>query len=74
MKNNKAQWLIAIAISGALLTACAHQTVKPKAPALSAAAVAVNNAVIQKSPNDDRSYAAMILANNLQIAYIFIGL
>lgn len=70
MKKNKAQWLIALAISGALLTACTHQTVKPTVPALSAAAVAVNNAVIQKSPNDDRSYAAIMLPNNLQVVLV----
>jgi len=70
MKINKMQWLTALAFSGALLTACQHQTVKKPAAVISPAAAAINNAVIQKSPNDDRSYAAMMLANNLQVVLV----
>lgn len=71
MKKNKTQWLIALALSGALLVACQPQTTKPPAaPVLSAAAAAINSAVIQKSPNDDRSYAAIMLPNNLQVVLV----
>ncbi len=70
MKKNKTQWLIAIALSGALLVACQPQVTKPVAPTVSAAAAAINNAVIQKSPNDDRSYAAIMLPNNLQVVLV----
>lgn len=70
MKKNKTQWLIALALSGALLVACQPQATKPIAPTVSAAAAAINNAVIQKSPNDDRTYAAIVLPNNLQVVLV----
>jgi protease-3 len=70
MNKSKMHWLTALVISGALLTACQHQTTKKTAPLISPAAAAINNAVIQKSPNDDRSYAAMMLANNLQVVLV----
>jgi len=71
MKNNKAQWLLTLAISGVLLTACQHQIAKaPVATLDSAAIAAVNNAVIQKSPNDDRTYAALLLPNSLQVILV----
>ena len=70
MKKNKTQWLIALALSGALLVACQPQSTKPVAPLVSAAAAAINGTVIQKSPNDDRSYAAIMLPNNLQVVLV----
>lgn len=70
MQKNKTQWLIALAISGAVLVACQPQATKPVAPAVSVAAAAVNNAVIHKSPNDDRNYAALLLPNNLQVVLV----
>lgn len=68
MKYNKTQWLVALALSGALLTACHQQAVKPVATAANAAAI--NGAVIQKSPNDDRTYAALLLPNQLQVVLV----
>lgn len=71
MHINKTQWLIALALSGALLSACHQQATKPAIPAANlAAAAAINNAVIHKSPNDDRSYAALLLPNQLQVVLV----
>lgn len=70
MNINKMHWLVALVISGALLTACQHQTAKKSVPVISPAAAAINNTVIQKSPNDDRTYAAVMLANNLQVVLV----
>jgi len=66
----KARWLLIFAVSGFLLTACEHRISKPQAPILGAAASAINNAVIQKSSNDDRHYAALMLPNNLQVVLV----
>ena len=68
------QWLKVLAISGALLsaitlTACQQQSVKPT-PSANVAAEAINRAVIQKSPNDDRTYAAVLLPNQLQVVLV----
>ncbi|GGY77325.1 pitrilysin [Cellvibrio zantedeschiae] len=70
MKISKLHWLSALALSGALLTACQHEPAKKAVPTVSPAAAAINNAVIQKSPNDDRTYAAVVLANNLQVVLV----
>lgn len=70
MRISKMHWLTALIVSGALLTACQHQTAKKTTSTINPAAAAINNAVIQKSPNDDRSYAAMMLANNLQVVLV----
>lgn len=64
MKLTKTQWLLALAFATVSLTACQHQAGKP------AAADAINNAVIHKSPNDDRSYAALLLPNQLQVVLV----
>ncbi|MET0357788.1 MAG: insulinase family protein [Cellvibrio sp.] len=69
MKINKTQWLISLVISGLLVTACQPQSTKPNTVADNAAAV-INNAVIQKSPNDDRTYAAILLPNKLQVVLV----
>lgn len=70
MKINKLHWLTGLVISGALLTACQHKVAKQTVPAVNPVVAAINNAVIQKSPNDDRSYAAVVLANNLQVVLV----
>lgn len=74
MQKNKTQWLIALAITGALFVTgesfAAQQAAKPLVPKISVAAAAVNNAVIHKSPNDDRNYAALLLPNNLQVVLV----
>jgi len=69
MKLNKTQWLITLAFSGVLLTSCHQQAIKPPTAAANAAA-AINSAVIRKSPNDDRTYAAMLLPNQLQVVLV----
>lgn len=71
--THKTPWLLALTLTAGLLAACQPQATKPTAPAapqVSAAAAAINNTVIQKSPNDDRSYAALLLANNLQVVLV----
>lgn len=71
----KTKLLLALAVSGvSLLSACQHAT-KPVEPVANAAAVVrtadvVNNAVIRKSPNDDRIYAALLLPNQLQVVLV----
>ncbi len=70
MKISQMHWLSALVVSGALLTACQHQATKQAEPTINPVAAAINNAVIQKSPNDDRSYAALMLANNLQVIVV----
>jgi protease-3 len=69
MKFNKTQCLIALALSGVLLTACHQQTLKPAATAVNTTET-INNAVIRKSPNDDRVYAAILLPNQLQVVLV----
>ena len=64
MQSNKPQWLLALAFSGVVLTACQHQAAQPPA------AAAISNVVIRKSPNDDRSYAAILLPNQLQVVLV----
>lgn len=69
MKFNKTQWLVALAFSGILLTACQQQVAKPVATVANTAE-AIDSAVIRKSPNDDRSYAAILLPNQLQVVLV----
>lgn len=69
MKLNKTQWLMALAFSGVLLTSCHQQAVKPSATVANAAS-AIESAVIRKSPNDDRTYAAILLPNQLQVVLV----
>ena len=69
MKINKTQWLMSLVISGLLVTACQQQSTKPKLNDENPAA-SINNAVIQKSPNDDRTYAAILLPNKLQVVLV----
>lgn len=70
MKINKLGWLAAILISSVLLVSCQHG-VEPKKSAPSATKnAAINTAIIQKSPNDDRNYAAMMLGNDLQVVLV----
>ncbi len=70
MLKNKSIWLAAALTSGLVMTACSHDVAKKAAPAPSPLAAAINNAVIQKSPNDDRSYAAVLLSNQLQVVLV----
>ncbi len=56
--NTKSFALIALVLSSLLTSSCQHQL------------AAINNAVIQKSPNDDRTYAALLLANQLQVVLV----
>jgi protease-3 len=69
MRINKTPWLISLFFSGLLVTACQQQAGKPKSGDVNPTA-AVDNAVIQKSPNDDRTYAAITLANKLQVVLV----
>jgi protease III len=69
MSLNK-KHLLAAALASSLLVACSHEAAKPQAPVVSPLAQAINNAVIQKSPNDDRSYAAILLPNQLQVVLV----
>jgi protease III len=66
----KTSWLIALVISSGLLAACAHKAPRSTTPIASLAAETISKAVIHKSPNDDRTYAAMMLANNLQVVLV----
>lgn len=68
MNFRRNHWLSAIAVSAVLLTACQHETTK-RAEAPIAAATELNTS-IQKSPNDDRQYAAIRLSNNLQVVLV----
>jgi protease III len=61
--------LIALLTSAALATSCQQGSLKKTAPTASQVAV-VNQAIIQKSTNDDRNYAARLLANNLQVVLV----
>ena len=69
MKINKTQWLMSLVISGLLVTACQQQSTKPTVTDANSTS-AINNAVIQKSPNDDRTYAALLLPNKLQVVLV----
>ena len=69
MKINKTQWLVSLVISGLLVTACQQQSTKPTVTDANSTS-AINNAVIQKSPNDDRTYAALLLPNKLQVVLV----
>ncbi len=68
MKINKSLALIALAFSSLFISSCQHNTATP-AVAVNAATV-VNETVIQKSPNDDRTYAAITLPNQLQVVLV----
>lgn len=68
MKINRLSCLTSFLLAGLLLSSCQHE-VKAKSTAASDQAT-INAAVIQKSPNDDRNYAAIILANNLQVVLV----
>ncbi len=68
MKMNKLGWVAAIFVGG-LLASCQHE-IKAKPSAVSIQAAAINTTTIQKSPNDDRTYAAIMLANNLQVVLV----
>lgn len=69
MKINKSLALFVLAFSGLLISSCQHNDAKPTVAVVNAATV-VNNAVIQKSPNDDRTYAAITLPNQLQVVLV----
>ena len=70
MLNKKNSWFAAALLSGLLVTACSHELAKQAAPAPVPLVSAINNAVIQKSPNDDRTYAALMLPNQLQVVLV----
>ncbi|RYY76865.1 MAG: hypothetical protein EOO52_05055 [Gammaproteobacteria bacterium] len=69
MKINKTQWLMSLVISGLLVSACQQQSAKPIVADANSTS-SINNAVIQKSPNDDRTYAAILLPNKLQVVLV----
>jgi protease III len=70
LMKHKTSWLVALVISTGLLAACAHKAPISKTATANLAAETVSKTVIHKSPNDDRSYAAMMLANNLQVVLV----
>jgi protease III len=70
LMKHKTSWLIALVICSGLLAACAHKAPKSTTPVAKLAAETISKTVIHKSPNDDRTYAAMMLANNLQVVLV----
>ncbi len=66
MKLSRSLTLIALALSGLLISSCQHHIAKP---VVANSAVPVN-VVIHKSPNDDRTYAAITLPNQLQVVLV----
>ncbi|MES2824077.1 MAG: insulinase family protein [Pseudomonadota bacterium] len=69
MKMNKFLALIAIALSGLFISSCQDHIARP-AMAVVNPAPTVTGAVIQKSPNDDRTYGAVTLPNQLQVVLV----
>lgn len=67
MTINRSPWLLALMFSVAI-TACHQNSNKPNTVA--AHTLDINNAVIHKSPNDDRSYSALLLPNQLQVVLV----
>jgi protease III len=75
MKYTKIQWALALAFFGAFFTvtistSCQNASVKTNAPAANSITTDLSNVAIHKSPNDDRSYAAILLPNNLQVVLV----
>lgn len=70
MKINKLGRLAAVLISSVLLASCQHGVEPKKGAPSSTKNAAINSAIIQKSPNDDRNYAAMMLGNDLQVVLV----
>lgn len=68
--NSNARRVIGALFFSSLLVSCGEQAVKKPATAANPLALAVNSAVIHKSPNDDRTYAAMLLPNQLQVVLV----
>lgn len=62
--------LISAFVLSGLVAACGETPVKKPVDSLNPLSQAVNNAVIRKSANDDRTYAAVLLPNQLQVVLV----